>query len=93
MKPDYSVVLPLIVHIHFSGCGIPPPPHAPEGMVRTELIIRLVHIRARHAAMQNQRITGEHQLLKGHLISPNRSSFLQHAQFPKRSNPRIHEAK
>lgn len=65
MKPDYSVVLSLIVHIHFSGCGAPPPPQAPEGMVRKELIIKLVHRRAHNAAMQNQRITGEHYLLKG----------------------------
>lgn len=49
MKPDYSVVLSLMV------------PPAPKWMVRKELIIRLVYWRAQDAAaMQNQRIIGEH---------------------------------
>lgn len=92
MKPAYSVVLSLVVHTHFSGCGIPPPPQAPEGMGRRELIIRLVRRRAHNAARRNQRIAGEHHLLKGHLLSPHRPSSLRHARFPKRSNPGIHEA-
>lgn len=65
MKPDNSVVLSLIVHIHFSEWGTPPPAQAPKGMVRKELIIRLAHRRAHNAAIKNQRITGEHDLLKG----------------------------
>lgn len=70
MSPDYSVVLSLIVHIHFSGCGTPLPPQAPERMVRKDLIIRLLHRRAPNAAMQNQRLTGEHYLLQGQPYLP-----------------------
>lgn len=65
MKPEYSVVLSPTVHIHFQGCGTPPPLQVPERMVRIELIIKLVYRRAHNASMQNQRITGEHYLLKG----------------------------
>lgn len=65
IKPDYSVELQPIVHIHFWVCDMPPPPQAPEPMVRKELIMRLVYRRAHNAAMQNQRITEEHYLLKG----------------------------
>jgi hypothetical protein len=70
MKPHYSVVPSLIVHIQFSGCGIPPPPQAQERMVRIELIIRLVHRRAQNAATKNQRLTGEHYFLKGQPYLP-----------------------
>lgn len=91
MKPHYSVALTLIVHVRFSACGTPPPPRAPERWLEKSSLLgssieKLIMLPWRIRDSQESTTYS-----KVRLISLNTSSFLQHTQFPKRSNPRIRE--